>query len=78
MAATQSRKRATNVSLSAHLLDEAKELGVTVSQACEKGLVVELKKAREAKWLLENRGAMESWNDWVETNGLPLAEYRQF
>jgi antitoxin CcdA len=78
MAATQSRKRATNVSISAHLLDEAKELGVTVSQACEKGLVVELKKAREAKWLAENREAIESSNAWVEKHGLPLAQYRQF
>ncbi len=76
--ATQTRKRATNISLSAKLLEEAKELGVKVSQACEQGLVLELKKAREAKWLEDNRGAIESSNAWVEKNGLPLARYRQF
>jgi antitoxin CcdA len=78
MAATKSHKRTINVSLSANLLDEAKELGVNVSQACEKGLAVELKKAREAKWLAENLEAIESSNTWVETYGLPLARYRQF
>jgi antitoxin CcdA len=77
-APTQTRKRATNISLSAHLLEDAKELGVKVSQACEQGLVLELKKAREAKWLAENREAIESSNAWVEKNGLPLARYRQF
>jgi antitoxin CcdA len=74
----QTRKRATNISLSAHLLEDAKLLGVKVSQACEQGLVLELKKAREAKWLAENREAIESWNEWVDVNGLPLARYRQF
>jgi hypothetical protein len=30
------------------------------------------------KWQEENAHAIRSWNDWVEKNGLPLAEYRQF
>ena len=72
------RKRATNISISGSLLEEAKLLGVKVSQACEQGLIVELKKAREAKWIADNREAIGSWNDWVGKNGLPLAQYRQF
>jgi antitoxin CcdA len=36
------RKRATNVSLPFEMLAEAKNLGVNLSQACEKGLVAEI------------------------------------
>lgn len=78
MTVSSTRKRATNVSLCADLLDEAKALGVVVSRACENGLAAELKTVREARWLAENSAAIESWNDWVETYGLPLAPFRQF
>lgn len=30
------------------------------------------------KWLDENAEAIQSMNEWVEKNGLPLAKYRQF
>ena len=30
------------------------------------------------QWVAENRAAMESWNEHVEQNGVPLAEFRQF
>ena len=73
-----SPRRATNVSLPARLVEEAKELGVPVSKACELGLAAEVKKAREAKWLEENWDAIQSSNAWVEKHGLPLAKYRQF
>lgn len=33
----------------------------------------------EAKaWQAENRDAIQAINDWVELNGIPLSEYRQF
>jgi antitoxin CcdA len=73
-----SPKRATNVSLVADMVDDAKRLGVNVSEACQKGLAAEVKKAREAKWLEENREALESSNAYVEKHGLPLARYRLF
>jgi antitoxin CcdA len=73
-----STRRATNVSLNPEHVAEARELGINLSQACEKGLVDELKKARAAKWLEENREALDSYNTWVEANGLPLEKYRLF
>ncbi len=73
-----SPKKATNVSLSASLVDEAKSLGINISEACQSGLAVEVKKAREAAWKEENRAAIEASNDYVRKNGLPLAKYRQF
>ncbi|MFM9851847.1 MAG: type II toxin-antitoxin system CcdA family antitoxin [Sphingomonadaceae bacterium] len=78
LARKTSPKRATNVSLSADLIEAAKELDINVSQSCERGLAADVKAAREARWLEENREALDSWNDYVEKNGLPLARFRQF
>jgi len=71
-------RRAANVSLSSELIDEAKRLEINISQACEKGLAAEVKKAREDKWIEENWEAIQFWNRYVEENGLPLAKYRMF
>jgi len=37
-----------------------------------------VRKRKAAEWLEENRAALQSSNEWVEKNGLPLAQYRQF
>lgn len=71
-------RRPTNVTLDAKAVADAKELGINVSQACERGLVIEVKKALEARWLEENWEAIQSSNAWVEKHGLPLAKYRVF
>ncbi len=71
-------KRATNVSLAADLVTEAKRLGVNVSQACEAGLAAQIRKERGEEWKRENREAIESSNDYVRKHGLPLARYRLF
>jgi antitoxin CcdA len=71
-------KTATNISLNAAMIAEAKELGINISQACEAGLVMELKSVRESKWKSENEATMRAWNDWTEKNGIPLAEHRRF
>ena len=71
-------KKATNVSLSAELVEEAKRLGINVSEACQTGLAAEVKQAREAAWKDENRAAIDSWNAYTRQNGLPLAKYRLF
>jgi antitoxin CcdA len=77
-AAARAAKRATNVSLNAALLDEAKQLGINVSQACEQGLAKEIAEARAQRWLDANAEALDSSNAYVERHGLPLGEYRQF
>ncbi|MBK6707761.1 MAG: type II toxin-antitoxin system CcdA family antitoxin [Sphingomonadales bacterium] len=71
-------KKPTNVSLPADMVEEAKRLGINVSQACEAGLSKEVRKALGEEWKRENKEAIESWNKWVAENGLPLAKYRQF
>jgi antitoxin CcdA len=70
-------RRATNVSLPSEMVEEAKRLGINVSQACEGGLSTQVKSARETKWLEENRASLLAWNTWVEENGMAYDEYRQ-
>lgn len=71
-------KRATNISLPCDLVDEAKRLGVNVSQACEMGLSGQVYEARKNEWKRENKEAIKSWNDWIAENGMPYDEFRQF
>jgi antitoxin CcdA len=71
-------RQATNVTLPADLLAEARTLSLNISQACERGLKAEIARARGAQWLEENRDAITSSNEYVERHGLPLAVFRQF
>jgi len=72
------RKKATNLSLRPELLSEARELGISISEAAEQGLKRAIADARERRWLERNRPAIESSNTHIETHGLPLARHRLF
>lgn len=71
-------KKATNISLPQALVSEARSLGISLSQACERGLSAAIAEARADRWLDENRNAIEAWNRHTETHGLPLGRFRQF
>ena len=73
-----SARRATNVTLPEALLNDARNMGINLSQACERGLAAEVAKTRRQRWLEENHEALDSWNQYVAEHGLPLAAYRQF
>lgn len=75
---TGDTRRATNVSLSAHLLAEARALEVNVSRAAEQGLAQAIAERRAVLWLEENQDSLASSNAFVEQHGLPLAQYREF
>lgn len=74
---TQPRK-ATNLSLDASLLSEAKTLNVNLSRAAETGVRAAVSAAKAAQWKIQNESALRSSNAYVEKNGLPLDEFRQF
>lgn len=78
MAAGVTVRKATNVSLDRALVEEARSLGINLSQACEQGIAQQVAKQRAERWLDENRAALESSNAHVEAHGLPLARFRQF
>lgn len=70
-------RRATNVTLPEALLRDARELGINLSQACERGIAVEVAATRRLRWLAQNHDAMQAWNEHVAHNGLPVAAHRQ-
>lgn len=71
-------RQRTNVTLSESLLQEARQLKINLSQACERGLAAEVSETKRRKWLQENEAAINAWNAYVEEHDVPLAEYRQF
>ena len=75
---TKSARKPTNLSLDSALLKEAKALGINVSRSAEAGIAEAVKRHKQEKWLKENAGALASSNAYVEANGLPLAQHRQF
>ncbi|MFH7326768.1 type II toxin-antitoxin system CcdA family antitoxin [Desulfurivibrio sp. C05AmB] len=77
-AVARGTRRATNVSIDARLLEEARKLRVNVSRAAEQGLARATAEKRALLWLEENQAALESSNEFVERFGLPLAKYRGF
>ena len=71
-------RRPTNISLDSAMIEEAKELGINISRACEQGLAKQISDERGRRWLEENREAIEASNAYVAEHGLPLEKYRLF
>ena len=71
-------RKATNVTLDAGLLEQAKTLGINVSKASEEGLIRAVSLREEAIWMQANQAALESSNAYVDRNGIPLAKHRNF
>lgn len=71
-------KRATNVSVNADLLAQARQCGVNLSQALEEALKVRLAEERRRKWLEDNREAIEEYNKHFEKYGLWSDGLRMF
>jgi antitoxin CcdA len=62
-------KKATNLSINADLLSKARELEINLSATLEHALVESLKRKRRERWLAENKGAINGYNEHVETHG---------
>jgi len=73
-----SSRKATNVTIDAGLLEQAKSLGINVSKASEEGLSRAVAAKQEAIWLQANQAALESSNAYVDRSGIPLARHRNF
>ncbi|WP_211624194.1 type II toxin-antitoxin system CcdA family antitoxin [Paraburkholderia domus] len=72
------RRKRTNVSLPSDLLDRAKEMGVSISRASERGLREEVHEAEIRAWAAENASFIAEMNARIERDGLPLGERRMF
>lgn len=74
----QTSRRSTSLSLNQGLLDEARELGVNISRAAERGVSDAVRVARNARWKEENAAAIHAYNRFIDENGVPLRELRKF
>lgn len=73
-----SPKRATNVTVNADLLAQARQCGVNLSQTLEDALKARLGEERRRKWLEDNREAIEDYNKHFEKYGLWSDGLRMF
>lgn len=73
-----SPKKATNLTLSADVLAEAKSLGINVSQVCDQFLRDLVRQERERRWKLEHADFIAAYNRTVEQESLPLDQWRTF
>jgi len=63
-------KRATNLSINADLLREAKALDINLSAEFEKHLTAVVRKDRGEQWLRDNREAIAAYQRMVEKHGI--------
>lgn len=73
-----SNKRATNLSLSADVLDAAKQLKINISQVCETHLREIVKAEQGRRWRRDHADFVAAYNAKIETEGLPLEGWRAF
>jgi antitoxin CcdA len=71
-------RRATNLSLDADILEEAKAMKVNLSRAAEDGIAEAIAREKARQFREENAEAIRSSNEYVEKHGLPLEKYRAF
>jgi antitoxin CcdA len=74
---TRVSKRQTNLSIDEQLLEEARELGINLSQTMESALRGVLTEERARRWLEENRDAIESYNEHIERRGAFSERFRR-
>ena len=71
-------KRATNLSLSSDVLEAAKHLKINISQVCDNHLREVVCRKQESKWREDHADFISAYNATIETEGLPLDEWRSF
>ena len=72
------RKVATNVSIQAEVVQEAKALGLNLSEVFEAAVIGAVRRKRQEAWLDANREPIESYNDLVTRDGVFSDGWRKF
>lgn len=67
----QSRKKNTNISLDAALVEEAKQLKINLSATLNSALEDVVRAQRQAKWREENRTAIAAMNRFADEHAIP-------
>jgi antitoxin CcdA len=76
MSERQGRKEAVSLSVDAELLDEARRLGVNLSDTLEDRLRRLVRAGQEKLWLEQNQGAIASINAFIDEHGLLASRLR--
>lgn len=63
------QRRPVNLTADKTLIEEAKALGLNLSQTFEESLRIAVKREKERQWLEENREAIEAYNKRIEEEG---------
>lgn len=71
-------KKATNLSIRADLLEDARKLEINLSREFEKHLESVIRQRHAEQWKRDNREAIEAYNRHIERDGLWSDEFRTF
>ena len=71
-------KKATNLSINSDLLSKAREMDINLSSTLEQALAEVLKERQRARWLAENRQAIQAYNAEVKDKGVFSDGLRSF
>ncbi|AEH85818.1 type II toxin-antitoxin system CcdA family antitoxin [Mesorhizobium opportunistum] len=72
------QRTSVNTSIDSQLIKDAKALGINISRAAEAGIAKAIAAEKTRRWQEENNEAIESSNEYIRRNGLPLAKHRPF
>lgn len=66
----QVAKKAANLSVNSDLLAKARELQINLSATLEAALTEAISRKQQEQWRVENRAAIDTYNDLVEQGGV--------
>lgn len=72
------QRKATNITLSADVLTEAKALGINISKSCDDFLRGLIAREQAKRWRTEHAEFITTYNRVVAEEGLPLDQWRTF
>ncbi|TLS78356.1 acetoacetyl-CoA synthase [Mariprofundus erugo] len=71
-------KRAVNLRIDESLIDQAKALGINLSQTLEQSLESVLREKKRSAWLAENEESVNAYNKRIEQQGTFSDGLRRF
>jgi antitoxin CcdA len=72
------RKKAVNLSIDGQILTAARAAKINLSETLEGRLIEVLRDGAHARWVADNRAAIDAYNDRIERDGVFGEEYRRF
>jgi len=67
-----------NLTMNSENIAEARALGVNMSRIAEEAIAKAVKAERGRLWKIENAEAIRQYNDFVDREGIPFSQHRQF